>query len=374
MKTNFTFILLIATIISCEGKSDKTVPVVPIVEEPIPTVDITLLADHAYVIKKGTETIKQGLPTAELLSDGKTILCIYPSDGKTRMAKSYDGGKSWEDVNTPADWSKLLHCPSIYRTIDPNGQERLIIYSATNNTNMTYSEDDGQTWSEVTSLGIPTVMAFTTLHRLADGNYLGMSNRRPNGLSIPHNEVYAAISSDGGLTWSKTWTCISETDENIPCEPCIIPSPDKKKLAVICRDNVRDGYSLISFSEDNGKTWTEPIESPWGVTGDRHTYKYAPDGRLVIVFEDMSKSKTHENLVAWVGTFEDLENKQEGQYKIKLFDNFGKGDSNYPGLVILPDGTFVAVTSVTYEPGNIKNSIVCSRFTLAETDALAQQL
>lgn len=373
MKTIFSSVLLLVSVIAC-GKENRfmTEPVVPVAEEPIPIVDVATLPDHTYLIKKGTETIKQGLPTAALLPDG-TILCVYPSDGKTRMSQSTDGGKTWEDVETPSDWSKLLHCPSIYYTVDPEGKERLVVYSASGNTNMTYSEDNGETWTAVKSLGIPTVMSFTTLHRLPDCSYLGMSNRRPEGLSMPHNEVYAAISTDGGLTWGNTWTCIHETENNIPCEPCIIPSPDGKKLAVVCRDNKRDGYSLVAFSEDNGKTWTEPIETPWGVTGDRHTYKYASDGRLVIVFEDMAKGRTHENLVAWVGNFEDLETGNDGQYKIKLLDNFGKGDSNYPALILLPDGTFVAVTSVTYEPGNIKNSIVCSRFSLSETDALFLQ-
>lgn len=373
MKTGFTLTLLFVSLVSCAKEGVRTVPVVPVVEDPIPTVDIASLPDHTYLIKEGTETVKQGLPTAVLLADGRTILCVYPSEGKTRMSKSSDGGKTWSDIDTPSDWSGLLHCPAIYRTTDPAGKERLVVYSASHNTNMTYSEDEGKTWSAVTSLGIPTVMAFTTLHQLSDGTYLGMSNRRPEGMEMPHNEVYAAISTDGGLSWGNTWTCIPETDDNIPCEPCIIPSPDGKKLAVVCRDNKRDGYSVVSFSEDNGRTWTVPIETPWGVTGDRHTYQYAPDGRLVIVCEDMSKGKTRENLVAWVGTFNDLETGGDGEYKIKLLDNFGKGDSNYPALMLLPDGTFVAITSVTYEPGNLKNSIVCSRFTLEETDAMVAE-
>jgi hypothetical protein len=43
----------------------------------------------------------------------------------------------------------------------------------------------------------------------------------------------------------------------------------------------------------------------------------------------------------------------------------------HPTTLLLPDGTFVATTYIQYRPGSEKNSVVSTRFTLAETDALA---
>jgi hypothetical protein len=72
-----------------------------------------------------------------------------------------------------------------------------------------------------------------------------------------------------------------------------------------------------------------------------------------------------------VGRYEDILAGREGQYRLKLLHSHHGGDCGYPGLELLPDGTFVATTYVQYRPGSEKNSVVSTRFTLAETDALA---
>jgi len=48
-------------------------------------------------------------------------------------------------------------------------------------------------------------------------------------------------------------------------------------------------------------------------------------------------------------------------------------DCGYPGVELLPDGTFVATTYIKYRPGPEKNSVVSTRFKLSETDAMATQ-
>ena len=54
------------------------------------------------------------------------------------------------------------------------------------------------------------------------------------------------------------------------------------------RENTHEGRSLMMFSRDEGKTWSEPAETPWGLTGDRHMAPYAKDGRLVVAFRDQA--------------------------------------------------------------------------------------
>ena len=341
----------------------------------IPTVDISGQKERQVVIAAGTETVYQGHPTTVLLPDNKTMYCVWTiNHGGTcgPMAKSTDGGKTWQQQTTPDDWKQTRNCPSLYLMTDKKGVERLFIFSSDPEMAQTYSSDGGKTWSPVKSLKMPCVMAFTSMVRLKNGDYLAMYNKRPEGISgPPQNEVWQATSKDGGLTWENPRLVVPNTDRNIPCEPCLLASPDGNQLACIIRDNKRDGHSLLIFSDDNGQTWSKVRETPWGLTGDRHMAKYTPDGRLVIAFRDMAPlSPTRTHFVAWVGHYDDLSNNTPGQYRVKLLHSFAGSDCGYPGLELLPDGTFIATTYIKYENGNKKHSVVSARFRLSETDEL----
>ena len=75
--------------------------------------------------------------------------------------------------------------------------------------------------------------------------------------------------------------------------------------------------------------------------------------------------------MAWVGRYEDLHAGREGQYRLRLLQHHGRfGDCGYPGLEVLPDGTFVATTYVVHKPDE-QNSVVSVRFKLDEIDAIA---
>jgi hypothetical protein len=87
-------------------------------------------------------------------------------------------------------------------------------------------------------------------------------------------------------------------------------------------------------------------------------------------FENGTKrNPTSGHFVAWVGTFEDILEGRDGQYRIKLLHSHAGSDTGYSGLEVLPDGTFVATTYVKYEPGPKKHSVVTTRFRLEELDA-----
>ena len=63
----------------------------------------------------------------------------------------------------------------------------------------------------------------------------------------------------------------------------------------------------MMFSRDEGATWSEPIDTPWGLSGDRHIGIPTDDGRLVFAFRDMAPgSSTRGHFVAWVGTYDDI--------------------------------------------------------------------
>ena len=121
---------------------------------------------------------------------------------------------------------------------------------------------------------------------------------------------------------------------------------------------------------DEGETWSAPFQATASVSMDRHQHQYAADGRLVIVGRDTAaESPTRGHFVAWVGTYDDLVEGREGQYRVKLLPHHGGGSVEYPALERLPDGTFVATNTVRYRPDE-NYSVVSTRFTLDELDCL----
>ena len=68
----------------------------------------------------------------------------------------------------------MRNCPSIYRLTDKQGVERLFVFCQEPAMGYSYSEDRGRTWSEVKSLEKPCVMAFSSIVKLNNGDYLGV--------------------------------------------------------------------------------------------------------------------------------------------------------------------------------------------------------
>ena len=112
---------------------------------------------------------------------------------------------------------------------------------------------------------------------------------------------------------------------------------------------------------------------PGSLTGDRHVGKYAPDGRLFLSFRDTTlESPTRGDWVGWVGTYDDIVRGREGQYRVRLMDNTKASDCAYPGVEVLPDGTFVATTYGHWAEGK-PPYVVSVRLKLSELDALAKE-
>lgn len=337
----------------------------------LPVVDLSADTARQVIIAAGTESVYQGHPTTLLMPDGKTMFAVWSIEHggyAGPMARSSDGGLTWKrlDDTLPEGFKKHKNCPSIYRMVDPAGKERVWVFSAQPEMPSIMSEDGGVHWAEIKPLGFPCVMTFSSVVALRDGRYLGMYHRRTEeGL-----EVMQTATADGGLTWSAPAVAAAVEGKD-PCEPFGFRSPAGDELCCLMRENKHEGRSLMMFSRDEGATWSRPVDTPWGLTGDRHMGVYAEDGRLVVAFRDKAlNSPTYNHFVAWVGTYEDIKANRDGQYRIKLLHSHAGGDCGYPGMERLPDGTIVATTYIKYRPGMDKHSVVGTRFTLKETDAL----
>jgi len=347
----------------------------------IPIVDLASEAHRQIVVDRESGQYL-GHPTTVLLEDNRTILTVYPKGhgrGAIIMKRSIDGGLTWSDrLPTPENWATSKETPTIHRVVDKQGKKRLILFSGLHPIRMAVSEDDGQTWTPLEPIGdFGGIVTMASVERLRNGHYMALFHDdgrflRGTGQRGPFH-VYKTISADGGLTWSQP-AVIAEHPEAHLCEPGLIRSPDGKQIAVLLRENSRKFNSFVVFSDDEGKTWTKPRQLPAALTGDRHVGKYAPDGRLFITFRDTTRiSPTKGDWVGWVGTYDDIVQGREGQYRVRLMDNTKSADCAYPGLELLPDGTFVTTTYGHWIQGQ-SPYIASVRFKLSELDSRAAAL
>ncbi len=350
----------------------------------IPTLDLSDQT-HRQIIVDREKGQYLGHPTTVLLEDGKTMLIVYPKGhgrGGIVYKRSTDGGRTWsERLPTPKSWATSREVPTIHRVVDADGKKRLIMWSGLYPARLAVSENDGVKWSELKPAGDwggIVVMGCLEELKTGKGEYLALFHddgrfftKKSKRAKPTVFTLYKTLSRDGGLTWSKPESIFARSDVHL-CEPGIIRSPDGKQLCVLLRENSRRRNSFVIFSNDEGKNWTQPRELPAALTGDRHTAKYTADGRLFISFRDTThETPTKGDWVAWVGTYEDIVQGREGQFRVRLMDNKNRWDCAYPPVEILPDDTIVTTTYGHWTAGEMPY-IVSVRLKLSELDAMAK--
>ena len=385
----------------------------------IPVIDLNDDFDRQVIVDREPGQYL-GHPTTVLLEDNKTMICVYPKGhgrGAIVMKRSTDAGLTWSDrLPTPASWETSKEVPTIYRVSDPEGKKRLIMFSGLYPARMAVSEDDGESWSELEPLGDWGGIVLTGCLiplKTGKGHYMTLfhddlrfftryGNTRYEARHKEHETryftLYKSLSEDGGLTWSFPEAIYSSDEINL-CEPGYIRSPEGKQIAVFLRENARVKNSHIIFSDDEGRTWTSPRKLPNTLTGDRHVLKYAHDGRILASFRDVSTdrgeisrlarqegttnmdkiaakykvgSPTEGDWVAWVGTYQDILEGTEGQYRLRIKDNTRGWDTTYPAIELLPDGTFIITTYGHWDEGE-EPYVINVRFKLDEIDELAKK-
>ncbi len=371
--------LVLTSVVGCRGAGDAQLRWVDWAHET-----------HRQVVVDREPGQYLGHPTTVLLSDQRSILTVYPKGhgaGAIVMKRSTDGGLTWsERLPTPASWATSMETPTVFPVDLPDGRRRLIMFSGLYPIRMARSEDEGRTWTELEPIGhFGGVVAMSSVERLRsvdgelmalfhdDGRFLRRATSRYERIPgfEPDFKVYKTISLDDGLTWSEPEVIAAHPEAHL-CEPGLIRSPDGREIAVLLRENSRQFNSFVIFSRDEGRTWSRPVELPSSLTGDRHVGRYTPDGRLFVTFRDQAPSSPWRgDWVGWLGRYEDLHRGKRqpwaGEVRVRLMDNTYAADTGYPGLELLPDGTFVTTTYGHFTPGE-EPWVAAVRFTTAELD------
>ncbi len=406
------------------GAGDYSIPRIALDEEPENCPDeLKYLFTHNVV---DDELGYLGHPDSVLLKNGD-ILTVFPSGhgkGAVRSKISHDGGLTYPDriENMPVSWKNSRETPTIYRLEFSDGTpDKLLLVcgnpdwhdgvETTGGFNCSLSCDEGKSWSEFElfygrneGYEYITIVALASLTRLKENGkfvdkWMGLFH---DGSFVNYKTVLSF--ENGRMHWSKPEPYLTEYREleikaNI-CEVECVRSDGGKgdELCLITRSNSKLYNSLLIFSEDEGKTWSEPVLAPSALNGERHKADYLPDGRLFIDFRsierDYDKMKKYapdsrynwfsEGWAAWIGTFDDLKNGREGQYRLKLAHTYLDGqtqpavnadaDTGYCGHVVLDDGTVVTATYGRFgelnEDGSRKTYVVSKRIKLSDIDKL----
>ena len=276
-------------------------------------------------------------PTLEQLPDGCLVVAVtqrewpsHSSQGRMRVLVSQDGGKSWEETHDRAlpalwpgatgkfrcvlgdgtwldmgagGWGGDFDAPEVlpigqraeweakrYCTRDCENDPGLF-YLSGKDLHIGKSRAGGATWQRQ---AIPAPEEMVNLNgfrglRLRDGTLLF-----PVGGAVDHPGLdlravegavwrqYVARSTDDGATWE--WAQMIED----PCgvyteEVTLLEVADNRLLAMVrCHRPGPTGYLWQQWSEDGGKSWSQPVETPvWGYPC--HLLKLQ-DGRLLCTY------------------------------------------------------------------------------------------
>ena len=312
--------------------------------------------------------------------DGRKHLIMFSGLYPIRMAHSEDDGESWSELAPIGDFGGIVAMGDVTqvgkgeylaffhddgRFIKPAGTDLTEVYVAGEGqdvaSRIVYSSSDGNGGWVPNSVWNSSRHAESLPGSAWHKRFTTVSDIEGSAAKRGRFTVYSVRSRDGGLTWGELKPVCTHDTASL-CEPGVVRSPDGKQLAMLLRENSRKYNSFVTFSNDNGLTWSAPRELPGALTGDRHTIRYLKDGRLFVSFRDMChESPTRGDWVGWVGTYEDIAKGREGEYRVRLMKNYDGADCAYPGVLILPDGTVVATTYGAWTPGE-KQYIVTVRF------------
>ena len=366
----------------------------------------------------------QGQPDSVLLDNGNILVAFPKSHGRaeTIMMLSTDGGLTYTDIFNadnpkPDSFYHTEETPTIYKLDFTDGTQKLITISGRPSwadqlgdkgegwdAAISASLDDngkcdGLEWSEHENFYGPNavreeckreagaekydaVVAMSSLTQMKDEN----GNLIDKWMGTYHDDrnftvykTFLTFNSEGQMEWSDPVRLLGQKDEYREvesrekfCEVEILRSPDGKELAAIFRANAHYTFSYVSFSTDEGVTWSEPQQLCKELTGDRHKAEYDPvSGKLIITMRNINFRDNNPNLgwtsrgwVAWIGDYEDLKKGEEGcgDMLVKLANTYDVGtseitefcnaDTGYAGLVVLADGTVVTTSYGTFSPSN----------------------
>lgn len=348
------------------------------------------MLDDKYItdIDKPEDPNNQYLGQPDLVrTSTNRLITSYPQGhgkGPLVMQISDDNGATWtKKTDIPKSWAGSQETPTLYVLNMADGRERIMLITACPGWgqdsdgnwygfNTSYSDDNGNTWTEYKhwystlegNIENHAIVAMASLIHLKDenGNYIDEWMGVFHDYQYRNYKTILSFDKNGNEQWSMPERYLDKyrviEEKNQMCEIGMFRSPDGKRIVGLARSQSHNNPATLIYSDDEGKTWSEPMDLPGSLAGERHKAVYDPiSGRLVITFREIQYDLNNNNKFdgandwtcndwgAWVGTYEDLMNQNPGDYRIRIEEDWAQstksGDTGYAGLVVLEDGTFI---------------------------------
>ena len=257
-----------------------------------------------HVVVSRDDDLYEAFPDLVLLPSGK-LLCLYrQSDqhaakaARVVLMESEDRGRTWTNRRVVLDGiNPRWNLPRITRL--SNGKLVINGDRAYNNW-LTWSEDDGITWSPLQKVPFRGACP-DRIVELSDGTLLSNVERELQGSQLrvrrPRAQnLYQYRSTDGGATWTEAGLIFEDIAFGGSGEGATVELPGG---VLVCHVRNSAGFGHPSprvISLDNGSTWSRPLLS--ATYGGMHRAGLLQDGRMLVTYRQMSGNSS---LYAWCG-------------------------------------------------------------------------
>lgn len=251
--------------------------------------------------------------------DNGDLLCVWFSgtqegipDISIYMSRLNKGESEWsKPVKLSDDPTRSEQNPILFP--DPNGKLWLI-YTAQKSGNQDtaivryrISEDQGYTWGAVETLfGTPGTFVRQPIVVLDNGEWIipvFYCVVSPGEKWVGDNDYSAVkISNDQGQSWSEY-----VVPNSIGCVHMNVEKLSDGSLLALYRSRWAD-YIYMSYSYDNGRTWTEPVPSELPNNNSSIQFTKLNNGKLALVYNHMSAENCTERRTS---LYDDIEDEEE---------------------------------------------------------------
>ncbi len=157
------------------------------------------------------------LPNGRIVSPSSTE--FHSTFGwRSHVELSDDNGAMWRKIKIPSDGLSTIQ-PTVLRHDD--GRLQVICRTRSKKLAVSFSSDDGETWSPLKEIDVPNPNAGITAIRLADSRFLMVHN--PGDADRSH--LIVSLSQDG-LTWRQALALQSDAPPNEYSYPTAIQTKD----------------------------------------------------------------------------------------------------------------------------------------------------
>ncbi len=152
---------------------------------------------------------------------------------------------------------------------------------------ISFSADDGQTWTPARSIGEPEGVWYVMNDRMIQmksGRLVVPVSHMPQGMGTyegDRNLGLCFFSDDAGETWRRSSKPADLADDRGMAEPCVA-EVDNGRLLMLARTG--SGCNYASWSDDGGGTWSTPEPTTQTAACSSLTLKTLPDGRLIVFY------------------------------------------------------------------------------------------